>query len=151
MDGQLEHPVAGHNVSYLVDPPDSVLAALRAVGEADGAALVHCAAGKDRTGTIVALALMTAGADRDPVIDDNAASTERAEAIVGRLMASNTYADNLRDRRVSANKPTPRRCRSSSTTSTRSTAAWRACSIGSAGRPRTTPGSARSCGTEGTG
>ncbi len=104
---QLDHPVASHYLSYVVDRPDSVLAALRAVGEAEGAALVHCAAGKDRTGTIVALALMVAGADRDAVIDDYAASTERMEAIVGRLMQSSTYAENLRDRPVSANNTHP--------------------------------------------
>ena len=49
---------------------------------------MHCAAGKDRTGTIVALALSVAGADRDAIIADYAASTERIEAIVERLLRS---------------------------------------------------------------
>jgi protein-tyrosine phosphatase len=104
---QVDHPVASHYLSYLVDRPDSVIAALRAIAQAPGAALVHCAAGKDRTGTIVALALLVAGADRNAVIDDYAASTERMEAIVGRLMTSDTYAENLRDRPVSANNTQP--------------------------------------------
>jgi protein-tyrosine phosphatase len=104
---QLDHPVASHYLSYVVDRPDSVLAALRAIGEAEGAALVHCAAGKDRTGTVVALALLVAGAERSAVVDDYAASTERMEAIVGRLMQSDTYAENLRDRPVSANNTHP--------------------------------------------
>ncbi len=104
---QLDHPVASHYMSYLVDRPDSVLAALRAIGAAPGAALVHCAAGKDRTGTVVALALLVAGADREAVIEDYAASTERMEAIVGRLMSSDTYAENLRDRPVAANNTHP--------------------------------------------
>ena len=104
---ELDHPVASHYMSYIVDRPDSVVAALRAIGEAPGAALVHCAAGKDRTGTVVALALLVAGADREAVIDDYVASTERMEAIVGRLMSSDTYAENLRDRPVSANNTQP--------------------------------------------
>ena len=44
-----------------------------------GAALVHCAAGKDRTGTLVALALSVAEAERQAIIDDYAASSERVE------------------------------------------------------------------------
>ena len=104
---ELDHPVASHYMSYIVDRPDSVVAALRAIGEAAGAALVHCAAGKDRTGTVVALALLVAEADREAVIDDYVASTERMEAIVGRLMSSDTYAENLRDRPVSANNTHP--------------------------------------------
>ena len=104
---QLDHPVASHYISYLVDRPDSVIAALRAIAAADGAALVHCAAGKDRTGTVVALALLVAGAERQAVIEDYAASTERMEAIVGRLMQSGTYAENLRDRPMSANNTHP--------------------------------------------
>ena len=104
---ELDHPVASHYISYLADRPDSVVAALRAIAAAQGAALVHCAAGKDRTGTVVALALLVAGADRQAVVEDYAASTERMEAIVGRLMQSETYAENLRDRPVAANNTHP--------------------------------------------
>ena len=59
---ELDDPIASIYFSYLLDRPDSVLAALRAIASAPGAALVHCAAGKDRTGTLVALALSVAGA-----------------------------------------------------------------------------------------
>src|SRR6187402_2214845 len=94
---RLDNDVASVYFSYLVDRPDSVLAALRAIARAPGAALVHCAAGKDRTGTIVALALSVADADRRAIIDDYVASSERVEQVVQRLMSSSTYADNLRD------------------------------------------------------
>ncbi|MBA3529614.1 MAG: tyrosine-protein phosphatase, partial [Propionibacteriaceae bacterium] len=99
---QVDHPTASHYLSYLVDRPDSVVAALREIANAEGAALVHCAAGKDRTGTLVAIALTLAGADRDAVVADYAASTERMQAIVDRLMSTTTYADNLRDRPLSS-------------------------------------------------
>jgi protein tyrosine/serine phosphatase len=99
---QVDHPVASFYLSYLVDRPDSIVASHRHIGEADGATLVHCAAGKDRTGTVVALALSVAGADREAIVADYAASTERMEAIVERLLGSRTYADNLRDRPMSS-------------------------------------------------
>jgi protein tyrosine phosphatase len=56
--------VASVYFSYWWIVPDSVLSALRAIAAAPGAALVHCAAGKDRTGTMVALALSVVDADR---------------------------------------------------------------------------------------
>lgn len=102
-----EHPIASHYLSYLSDRPDSVVAALHEIADAEGAALVHCAAGKDRTGTIVAIALSLAGADREAIVADYAASTERMQAIVDRLLATRTYADNLRDRPLSSHVTYP--------------------------------------------
>ena len=99
---EIGNEVASHYLSYLMDRPDSVVAALRVIAEAPGATLVHCAAGKDRTGTIVALALTLVGADRAAITADYAASSERMQAIVDRLMTSATYADNLRNRPLSS-------------------------------------------------
>jgi protein-tyrosine phosphatase len=99
---QVENSVASHYLSYLADRPDSIVESLREIAGAEGAALVHCAAGKDRTGTVVALALCLAGADREAVVQDYAASSERMQQILDRLMATETYADNLRDRPLSS-------------------------------------------------
>ena len=99
---ELDHPTASVYLSYLADRPDSVVEALRVISRAEGAALVHCAAGKDRTGTVVALALSLVGADREAVIADYAASSERVQQIVDRLLATKTYAANLRDRPLSS-------------------------------------------------
>jgi protein-tyrosine phosphatase len=104
---ELDNEVASVYFSYLVDRPDSVLAALRAIAHAPGVALIHCAAGKDRTGTIVALALSVADAEPQGIIDDYAASSERVEQVVERLMASPTYADNLRGRPLSSHLSHP--------------------------------------------
>jgi len=104
---ELDNQVAAHYLSYLVDRPDSVVAALRTIAGAEGATLVHCAAGKDRTGTIVALALLLVGADREAVVEDYAASSDRMQAILDRLMGSETYADNLRDRPLSSHLTYP--------------------------------------------
>ncbi|SDV02309.1 Protein tyrosine/serine phosphatase [Microlunatus sagamiharensis] len=104
---EAENRVTSVYLSYLHDRPDSVLAGLRAVADADGAALVHCAAGKDRTGTLVALALTLAGAEREAVVADYAASSERAQQILDRLLASDTYNANLRDRPLSSHLSHP--------------------------------------------
>ncbi len=103
----VENEVVSVYLSYVVDRPDSVLAGLRDIAGAEGATLVHCAAGKDRTGTLVALALTLVGADRDAVVADYAASSERAQRIVDRLLASDTYAENLRGRPLSSHLSRP--------------------------------------------
>ncbi|MGF0114692.1 tyrosine-protein phosphatase [Promicromonospora sp. Marseille-Q5078] len=56
----------------------SLAEAIRVIVEAgdDEAVLVHCTAGKDRTGLVVALALLAAGVDRAEVVADYAASAE---------------------------------------------------------------------------
>ena len=87
-----DDPVCGHYLGYLEDRPDQVVAALGSIASSAGAALVHCAAGKDRTGVVVALALVVAGVSPQAVVDDYAASGDRAEAIVARLRRSRTYA-----------------------------------------------------------
>ncbi len=84
-------PVCGHYLGYLEDRPDQVVGAVRSIARAEGAALVHCAAGKDRTGVVVALALAVAGVRPDAIVADYAASAERTEAIIGRLRRSRLY------------------------------------------------------------
>lgn len=97
----LEDEIAATYWAFLVDRPDSVVGALRTIAHAEGAALVHCAAGKDRTGTTVALALRLVGAERDAVVADYAASDERLPQIVERLSASPVYAAMLSGRPLS--------------------------------------------------
>lgn len=94
-------------LSFLHERPESVLAALRVIAYAPGAALVHCAAGKDRTGTAVALSLVLAGADREAVIEDYAASSERMQLIVERLIGSETYRANLAGRPLESHMTRP--------------------------------------------
>src|SRR4051812_14215045 len=98
--------VSGHYLGYLEDRPDSVVSALRAIAGTPGAALVHCAAGKDRTGVIVALALLAVGVDRAAVVADYAATAQRIDAILTRLRASATYAEGVNQ--ASDQQHTPR-------------------------------------------
>jgi protein-tyrosine phosphatase len=93
-----ETPTVQTYFGYMERRPDSIVAALRTIAAppAGGAALVHCAAGKDRTGLVVALALEVAGASREAIVADYALTSERIELIVGRLAGSPTYADDMR-------------------------------------------------------
>ena len=54
--------------------------------------LVHCAAGKDRTGVLVALLLDVAQVDHDTIVADYAATNERMAPIVHRLGGAASYA-----------------------------------------------------------
>jgi protein-tyrosine phosphatase len=94
--------LCGHYLGYLENRPDEVTAALRAIANAPGAAIVHCAAGKDRTGVISALALSTAEVEPDVIVADYEATNERLEAIVGRLSRSKMYASDVTSRPVQA-------------------------------------------------
>jgi protein tyrosine/serine phosphatase len=83
---------AGFYLGYLEDRPAEVVSALRAIAASPGPALVHCAAGKDRTGVIVALALAVAGAEPSAISADYAASADRIDAILTRLRSMAAYS-----------------------------------------------------------
>lgn len=97
----------GHYLGYLEERPDEVAGALRSIATAGGAAIVHCAAGKDRTGVIVALALTVAGVQPGAIVADYVATADRIDAIIGRLRRSKTYADDINSRPVRAHLPRP--------------------------------------------
>ncbi len=98
---------AEHYLGYLRGRPDSVSAALRVVAGASGATVVHCAAGKDRTGTVVGLALDVAGVSHEQIVADYLATGERIEAILGRLLARPAYAQHLASHTVAEQLPRP--------------------------------------------
>lgn len=102
-----DNPRASHYLGYLARRPDSVAAALDVIATSSGATVVHCAAGKDRTGTVVAMALSVAGVPREEIVADYVASTERTERIVRRLERLPGYADNLRDVPMTAHHSRP--------------------------------------------
>jgi hypothetical protein len=86
-------PITGRGFSglylgFLAERPDSVLAALRIIAHTEGATVVHCTAGKDRTGVVTALALADAGVTRPAIVADYAASADRYDALMTRLATS---------------------------------------------------------------
>jgi hypothetical protein len=102
-----EPPVVRAYMSYLRRRPDSVVGSVRAIARVDGAVLVHCAAGKDRTGVVVAVALDAAGVDRDTIVGDYLATAERIDAIVARLVRSSTYRAELEGHDAQEHAPVP--------------------------------------------
>jgi hypothetical protein len=92
-------------LNYLTARPDSIVAAIRAIADARGAVLVHCAAGKDRTGVVVALALDAAGVERATTVIDYLATAERIEPIMARLVSSPTYRSELEGHDPRAHAP----------------------------------------------
>jgi hypothetical protein len=52
-----------------------------------GPILVHCAAGKDRTGVAIAVLLLTAGVEPESVVADYTATASRMRALLARLRA----------------------------------------------------------------
>jgi protein tyrosine/serine phosphatase len=102
-----DDPMCGHYLGYLENRPDQVTGALRSVATAPGAAIVHCAAGKDRTGVIVALALTLAGVEQDTVVADYAATDEKLDLIMERLARSRVYAGGVLNRPLRVHAPLP--------------------------------------------
>jgi protein-tyrosine phosphatase len=86
-----------HYLDYLRLAGRRVLGALEVLAAPAGqAVLFHCAAGKDRTGVLAALALEVAGVERQAVLDDYALTTERLDRIGARLSRLPTYSGYLR-------------------------------------------------------
>ncbi|MFL6130088.1 MAG: tyrosine-protein phosphatase [Mycobacteriales bacterium] len=94
-DPDADNPSIGFYLGYLKHRPDSVVDAVRVLAAPGGAVVVHCAAGKDRTGVVVAVALAAAGVSRESIVADYVATGERLEQILARLMASPTYLADL--------------------------------------------------------
>lgn len=98
VDGDLEiAPLTGDDAAdaylmFLTMRPDSVVGALRTIAHADGAALVHCAVGRDRTGFTIALALALVGVDDAAIAADYARTSEHIVDVIRRLWSDPTYA-----------------------------------------------------------
>ncbi|QEC50713.1 tyrosine-protein phosphatase [Baekduia soli] len=104
-----ESPTVQTYMGYLEHRPDSIIGALRTIAAppGGGAALVHCAAGKDRTGLVVAMALEVAGARREAVVGDYVATAQRIEAIIARLASTPTYAGDITRHDPARHAPRP--------------------------------------------
>jgi protein-tyrosine phosphatase len=95
-----EEARAGHSLAeryfllaeFAKDPIGRVI---RALGECEGPAVYHCAAGKDRTGVISAVLLGILDVEEDLIVADYVATQENLDAIVERLMASRGYRNVL--------------------------------------------------------
>lgn len=95
-------------VELLDARPDLFAATLGAIADAPpGAVLVHCAAGKDRTGVVIALLLSVAGAEPETIAADYAETGERLRAYVEEEVA--TIEDKAMRERYLRHQSTPGR------------------------------------------
>jgi len=103
---QGEPPAVRSYLGYLGQRPDNVVAALRALAApTPGASVVHCAAGKDRTGVVCAFALAVAGVPHDEIVADYAMTADVIDALVAKLAASPTYAEDMDTRDIASHTP----------------------------------------------
>jgi protein-tyrosine phosphatase len=102
---EVEPPAVRSYLGYLHHRPDNVLAALRAVATGDGAAVVHCAAGKDRTGVVAMFTLAAAGVPDEEIVADYAMTADVIDALVAKLRQSPTYAEDMTRREVAVHTP----------------------------------------------
>jgi protein-tyrosine phosphatase len=86
-------------LGYLSHRPEAVVEALRTLAApVEGASVVHCAAGKDRTGVVCALALAVAGVPHEHIAIDYGMSGDVIDGIMARLAATRTYGGDMERR-----------------------------------------------------
>ncbi|RBY81661.1 protein-tyrosine-phosphatase [Geodermatophilus sp. TF02-6] len=103
---QGEPPAVRSYLGYLAHRPENVIAALRVLAaDPGGATVVHCAAGKDRTGVVVAFTLAAAGVPHEEIVADYAMTADVIDALVAKLAASPTYAEDMVRRDVASHTP----------------------------------------------
>jgi protein-tyrosine phosphatase len=101
-----EHAMDHVYLDYVSHAPAAIATALRTIADPrGGAVLVHCAAGKDRTGVVVAVALSLVGVQRDAVVADYARTDERIASIRERLLGTELYATDMHQRTLDSMRP----------------------------------------------
>lgn len=107
-EGAHEHAMDHTYLDYVRDAPEGIAQALREIADpGNGTVLVHCAAGKDRTGVVIAIALSLVGVLRDEIVADYVRTDERIASVRDRLIATELYAATAHTRTVDAMRPRP--------------------------------------------
>lgn len=89
-------PLVPHYVGYLQSSQESVLAMFRALAHPDaGPALLHCTAGKDRTGAAVMMLLDAIGVERTWIVADYVAGADEIAAVFETLASLPSYGERL--------------------------------------------------------
>lgn len=93
---QADDPMVPHYLGYLATMPDSVIEMIRVVGAEGGVpVLVHCAAGKDRTGVAVAILLSVAGVSPEAISEEYGRNPDRIPLVMDRLRSMKSYGESI--------------------------------------------------------
>jgi protein tyrosine/serine phosphatase len=88
--------VVQHYLGYLETSPAAVTGVVQALAEPEALpAVVHCAAGKDRTGVAVAVLLRAVGVPADLVAAEYAAGADRMPDVFAQLRRMKSYGERL--------------------------------------------------------
>ncbi len=101
----LDHPLSyADNIGLY---PAKLAEVFRAISGAEGAVLVHCAAGRDRTGMVMAMLLSMAGVTSEAIADDYVAAAIRFNAGLGiepGLTAETPHSDSVMEERIASRR-----------------------------------------------
>ena len=88
--------IVQHYLGYLASSPDAVAGVVSALAQPGALpAVVHCAAGKDRTGVAVAVVLTAVGVPADVIAAEYAAGAENMAAVFAQLRRMRSYGERL--------------------------------------------------------
>jgi protein-tyrosine phosphatase len=102
----LDHPVSYSDNIRLY--PDKFASVFREIAGAEAAVLVHCAAGRDRTGMVMAMLLHLSGVTPEAIADDYVAAAIRFNAGLGvepGLTAETAHSAAVMEDRIASRRP----------------------------------------------
>lgn len=105
-----DDPIVPHYLGYLSSEASTVAGVVKTLArEPDEVlpAVIHCTAGKDRTGVAVAMVLSAVGVDDEAIADEYAAGSGQVAAVMERLRGMASYRNTV-DRLPPAANITPR-------------------------------------------
>jgi protein-tyrosine phosphatase len=96
-------------LDLLTTRPENIVRTLTIIAEGvQGATLVHCAAGKDRTGVVIAVVLAALGVSDADIVDDFAESGRNLRRVVSALASHSLYKEDMRSSPLDRHRPDPR-------------------------------------------
>ncbi|RKT82372.1 Tyrosine phosphatase family protein [Saccharopolyspora antimicrobica] len=111
-DVEIEVDDAAHDLTKLYQTilqgaPKKLVEVFRIVLEADGPALIHCSAGKDRTGVSAALLLSAAGVRDDAIVADYSRTDQNMLRVLQRLDSAPVFPPGVDEEMVRELMSTP--------------------------------------------
>lgn len=93
---QQDDPIVTHYANYLSASPAAVAAVVQVLARPDALpAIVHCAAGKDRTGIAIAMTLAAVGCTPEDIAKEYAAGSDAVAEVMERLRGMASYGDSI--------------------------------------------------------